>query len=355
MSTISAGNTTTTAYVESADLSGNLVFTATSQIVDMSSVTGAVVVPVGTTAERPASATNGAIRYNSTANALETYAGSWQVLKQGSYTASYAIVAGGGSGGYDRGAGGGAGGLLSGTTTLFVGTAYTFVVGAGAAASGTAGGGAIRGSNSTAFSLTCIGGGGGISADGIVGNQTGGSGGGGAGSGATAGGAGTSGQGNAGGTGIYSGPNYGGGGGGGAGAVGGNGATTTGGAGGVGLANPIVGSTAGQNVSSTYYLAGGGGGATYAGGTGGSGGSGGGGAGANGGTGSSGTAGTANTGGGGGGGSGSPPANGGLGGSGIVIISVPTSAYSNTYANATVTTSGNNTILTYTTSGTYTA
>jgi hypothetical protein len=34
---------------------------------------------------------------------------------------------------------------------------------------------------------------------------------------------------------------------------------------------------------------------------------------------------------------------------------VATAAFSNTYANATVTTSGANTILTYTTSGTYTA
>jgi hypothetical protein len=92
MSTISAGNTTTTAITQTADATGNLIFTATSQIVDMSSVTGAVVVPVGTTAQRPASATNGAIRYNSSTNALETYAQSWQILKQGGILISYLIV-----------------------------------------------------------------------------------------------------------------------------------------------------------------------------------------------------------------------------------------------------------------------
>jgi hypothetical protein len=45
---------------------------------------------------------------------------------------------------------------------------------------------------------------------------------------------------------------------------------------------------------------------------------------------------------------------GGAGGSGIVIISVPTSSYSNnTTGSPTVTTSGSNTILTYNSSGTY--
>jgi hypothetical protein len=38
-----------------------------------------------------------------------------------------------------------------------------------------------------------------------------------------------------------------------------------------------------------------------------------------------------------------------------VILSVPTAHYSGTYSNATVTTSGSNTILTFTSSGSYTA
>lgn len=64
--------------------------------------------------------------------------------------------------------------------------------------------------------------------------------------------------------------------------------------------------------------------------------------------------GTANTGGGGGGGGGgvSPPV--GAGGSGVVILSIPTSNYSGVITGSpTVTTSGGNTILRFTSSGTY--
>jgi hypothetical protein len=44
------------------------------------------------------------------------------------------------------------------------------------------------------------------------------------------------------------------------------------------------------------------------------------------------------------------------GGSGVVILSVPTASYSNTTTGSpTVTTSGSNTIIKYTSSGTYTA
>jgi hypothetical protein len=72
-----------------------------------------------------------------------------------------------------------------------------------------------------------------------------------------------------------------------------------------------------------------------------------------------GTNGTANTGGGGGGpsGTGSPSALiGSNGGSGVIILSIPTVSYTGTTTGSpTVTTSGSNTILTFTGSGTYTA
>jgi hypothetical protein len=69
------------------------------------------------------------------------------------------------------------------------------------------------------------------------------------------------------------------------------------------------------------------------------------------------SAGTANRGGGGGGAFGGGPGGAGAaGGSGVVILSIPTTKYSGTTTGSpTVTTSGANTILTYASSGTYTA
>jgi len=263
-------------------------------------------------------------------------------LNQG-VAASYLIVAGGGgAGGGNGGGGGGAGGLLTGNVTLTIGTTYSFVVGAGAAQ-------ATNGSNSTGFGQTALGGGGGAGESNTV-AQSGGSGGGGGSTGSTneTGGSGTSGQGNAGGTGKTDGSTYRfGGGGGGAGAAATN--ATSGGptAGGVGLSSTITG-------TATYFSGGGGGGAL--GGTGASGGTGGGGAGGS--TAStSGTAGTANTGGGGGGAGGAGSYGGGAtGGSGVFILSVPTAQYTGVKTGSpTVTTSGSNTIMTFTASGSYTA
>jgi predicted nucleic acid-binding Zn-ribbon protein len=264
-----------------------------------------------------------------------------------SYSASYLIVAGGGGGtgggGTAIGGGGGAGGLLTGTTSLIQGTTYSFVVGGGGALGNGSQG--TNGSNSTGLSLTTIGGG----AGGYGNSGTAGSGGSGGGQGVTtgagSGGSGTSGQGYAGGTGQVNSS----GGGGGAGAAGSNApSSNSGGNGGIGSSSSITG-------TATYYAGGGGGGAyTGGGGTPGTGGSGGGATGANQ---SAATNATANTGGGGGGGTyyntNEAASN---GGSGVVIISVPTASYSGTTTGSpSVTTSGSNTILTYTSSGSYTA
>lgn len=279
-----------------------------------------------------------------------------------SYTVSYLVLAGGGSGGNGLAGGGGAGGLLTGTTTLVPGTAYTITVGAGGAAGSD--GAYSRGNNGTnssisGVSITSIGGGGGgaysatstpTTADGANGGSGGG--GGGADNANTrtwVGGSGTSGQGNAGGNG---GPNasssgYSGGGGGGSFSVGGTATLKVAGNGGSGTSSSISGS------SVTY--AGGGGGGAYSVGSGvaGSGGSGGGG---NGGLTTRGTSAPANTGSGGGGGGyvdpGAQQLAGGSGGSGIVIISY---AGSQRGTGGTVTSSGGNTIHTFTSSGTYTA
>lgn len=280
---------------------------------------------------------------------VKTATDSWNAtfgdLIPNTYSGSYLIVAGGGGGGGQEGGGAGAGGMLTGTQTFVGGTTYSFTVGGGGA--GAVGQG-TTGSNSTAFSLTALGGGGGGSGSGAAAGNGGSGGGAGGYSNPTAKGLGTAGQGNNGGNGDAA-PNYGGGGGGGAGGVGQAAGGSVGGNGGVGLQSSITG-------TATYY-AGGGGGGIYSSGSGGTGGSGGGANGGNGGSGTYAPSGTANTGGGGGGGGNIGGfQSGGTGGSGVIIISVPTADYSgNTTGSPTVTTSGSNTILKFTSSGSYTA
>jgi len=276
-----------------------------------------------------------------------------------SYSASYLVVAGGAGGGKSRGGGGGAGGLLSGSATLILNTVYTITVGAGGAGATTNNVVATSGSNSVFGSFaTALGGGGGagtISSFGSVLNgASGGSGGGASGNPPSpgaggAGGSGTSGQGFAGGKTYSDNFNYtSSGGGGGSSAVGADAGVKQCGAGGAGTSSSITG-------SAVTYAGGGGGGGDGAGSgnLAGAGGSGGGGAGSVSAT--AGSDGSANTGGGGGGG-GNGTSNGGSGGSGVVILSVPTANYSGvTTGSPTVTTSGSNTILRFTASGSYTA
>ena len=327
------------------------VMVLSNTIANYSSMTGGFIVPTGNTNQRPASPAAGTIRYNTTTNQTEIWSGvSWLGITNQSYAVDYLIVAGGAAGGVRIGGGGGAGGLLLGTSTLTAGTTYTIIVGAGGPQTVTGGSETyntpgINGSNSTAFGLTAIGGGGGAGTDTNTG-VAGGSGGGGSRPGSAAGGAGTSGQGYAGGASVAGVDRSGGGGG--AGAVGAAGNVS--GNGGIGVQSSITG-------TATYY-AGGGGGSSYST-TGGSGGLGGGGAGGtgNGSTVTIGTAGTVNTGGGGGGGgyAGSNQTN-AAGGSGVVILSVPTDSYSGTTTGSpTITTSGSNTIIKFTASGSYTA
>jgi len=264
-------------------------------------------------------------------NTIHTFNTSGTLSPINSLTASYLIVAGGGSGGLFGG--GGAGGMLTGSgVTIDTNSNYVVTVGAGGSSS--------NGGNSV-FSIvatTAVGGGGSSSA-------SGGSGAGGLNN--DAGGAGTSGQGNNGGQGKTDGATYNsGGGGGGAGAVGGNSAGNVGsaGIGGIGLQSSISG-------SATYYAGGGGGGGDNRGVYGNYGGTGGGGAGGTYGNSFNGQNATTNTGGGGGGAgyTGSAYGNRGNGGSGIVIISYAGSTQQ--MAGGTVTIVGGNVIHTFTTSG----
>lgn len=238
-----------------------------------------------------------------------TATGGWTV-PSGMTALDYLIVAGGGGGGGRIGGGGGAGGLLQGEdVSVTAGAVLPIIVGVGGKGGvgvyNSATGDGSNGGDSTALSLTAIGGGGGAGTDTRDG-KAGGSGGG-AGRYLTAtGGAGQAGQGNAGGDSPSS-PDRSGGGGG----AGGAGASSfVSGNGGVGLASSITG-------TATFY-AGGGGGSSW-GVPSGAGGNGGGGAGSSTGVGFAGSAGTGG-GGGGGGFSVEPGFAGGPGGSGTVVF-----------------------------------
>ena len=290
-----------------------------------------------------------------------------------SYNIEYVIVAGGAGGGSGHsgdtaGAGGGAGGFrnsfasentgggASGETPMSVtsggdGPVLTLTIGTGGAGAAVSNG-AVNGVDSSisgtkGFStLTAVGGGRGGSGDnGSTYNaQNGGSGGGSQQYNSDSPGSGTAGQGFAGGVGDGGDAS---GGGGGAGAVGANRSGSDGGAGGVGVSSSITGSA--------IVYAGGGGGGAYSTNTAGAGGSGGGGTGQKGGT--DGGDGTDGLGGGGGGGGaeGGDNGTGGDGGNGVIILRMLTAKYTGTTTGSpTVTTSGSDTILKYTGTGTYT-
>jgi hypothetical protein len=290
--------------------------------------TGYFQVPVGSIAQRPASPAEGLVRYNSESDIYEGYInGNWHkflTVNQGSYTITYVAVGGGAGGGpvsVRDGCGGGGGGQVTASTTSVTpgASVLTITIGAGGATN----------SSGTASGITGI-----VSAvSGATGTRNGGA----------------SGNGFAGGAGALDSDGIGdGGGGGGAGGVGANAVAFAsnggaGGAGGIGAETLITGTS--------QYFGGGGGGGGSATGSGGAGGTGGGGAG--------GspyptlpTAGTVNTGGGGG----SYNANAGAaGGSGVVFLSMPTLNYTGTHTGSpTISTTGANTVLKFTGSGTYT-
>jgi hypothetical protein len=315
------------------------------------------IIPVGTTAQRPASPVAGMIRFNSETGAVESYDGTeWLNLSdvfsgsggtkvesgaftyhtftssgnfvvQSSGTVDALIVAGGG--GASSG-GGGAGGIVSLASYAITAGTYAVVVGSGGAGQNPGTSHGTNGGNSSVFGYTAIGGGGGGNrVSGTAGS--GGSGGGGGHDNRSSSGSGTSGQGFAGGAGSPGG--YGGAGGGGGAAEAGNtdaaptqGEPGRGGAGGDGVNTYSTWASATSTGDNGYYAGGGSGGCnTGSGGSSGpnaavsSPGLGGGGQGTNVYNGSGGNA-AVNTGGGGGGAEYEAPGNGGSGGSGIVII-----------------------------------
>ena len=293
---------------------------------------------------------------SSTGTAWRTYSQSSRLSIPITDVIAKVLVVAGGGGGANSGSGGGAGGYVYNSSFTLLSQSYPITVGGGGIGGNPTGNPSpgTKGGNSVFSTITAEGGGNGVS----HGNGAGGNGGSGAGGAITPYGGsvapgGTGSQGNAGGTGTVTlsgqdwyGNSGGGGGAGGAGVNGANNATAPAGNGGVGLSNSITG-------SAVYYAGGGGGGEVFGGAVAGSGGTGGGG---NSNKNAAGSNGVANTGGGGGGGSitDSPFAynNGGNGGSGVVVISYPTGSI--TATGGTITTSGGNTIHTFTSSGTFT-
>ena len=299
---------------------------------------------------------------DSTRGWLVTDDGLQSSLGELQYAADFLVIAGGGGGSGDGGAGGsgaggyrasfnsetsGGGGSSESSINLTPGAVYTITVGNGGAGSATDSGLGTNGGDSSISgsgitTITSVGGG--VGGSGGGGDLDGTSGGSGGGADSGTGSAGTANQGFKGGDSDNAGGA--GGGGGGAGAVGAD--NTPGnnpGNGGNGVASTITGSSVTRG--------GGGGGATFNG-TAASGGTGGGG---NGGKQSpvvQGTSGTANTGGGAGGKFAQAPHN--SGGSGVVVLRVPTANYSGTTSGSpTVTTSGSDTIMVFNGDGSYTA
>jgi hypothetical protein len=229
------------------------------------SATSFIAMPVGTTAQRPASPGSGYTRYNSTSLNLEYFDASyntWMAVNktviENFFSADYLVVAGGGGGGHGTaGGGGGAGGFITGNVLMSIATPTTVTIGSGGANTNTDAVLPTNGSNSIFASFTAIGGGYGGNESGTAAWRNGNAGG--SGGGAVyngTGGTGTPGQGYSGGTGTFGGSRYSGGGGGGAGAIGFAANSYYGGAGGVGSYSTITGA----NVA----YAGGGGGALAA-------------------------------------------------------------------------------------------
>ncbi len=310
-------------------------------------VVGGDSIVVASKSAAPSNPRTGQIYFDTTLNKFRGYNGvGWTTFTTAQAPVSVLVVGGGGSGGNGGGGGGGAGGYQYDSAYTVSIQTYSVTVGLGGAGQGTANAVGNDGGNSIFGTITVTGGGGGgalVSGVATAG-RNGGSGGGGGATTSSSGNGAAGGTGSQGGNGGFGGNSassrYAGGGGGGANAAGAD-ALTPPGNGGAGISNSISG-------TAVTYAGGGGGGNDQTSGFSGTGGAGGGGNGGYSGTGP--TAGTNGLGGGSGGVRDSGTEQ--KGGDGVVIIAYPTGSL--TATGGTITTSGGNTIHTFTSSGTFT-
>lgn len=274
----------------SATVSGSNGITADTFI---STGTDALLLPVGTTAQRPASPTIGELRYNTTTGGVEVYSNiGWSALSSSFVTVTYLILGGGGGGaGRTYQTGGSGGGIASGSVALTKGQVYTVTLGAGGSGGPPSGTGDTDGAASSFGAISAVGGIRGNLGTAPASNQT---------NGLDSSISGTSlGYGGRGGVGGFLNQNT----------------------GGASFRRSGIGGLGPGNTSQN------------------------------------GTGGTANSGSGGGGGAAFSGADGagGAGGSGVVVLQIPVQAYTGTFSGATAVLVGTNVALTFTSSGSYTA
>ena len=163
--TVTVANTNITGNIISSQIEPNPVLNGNLNI----NSTGALTIPVGTTAQRPGTPATGMMRLNTdTGDVVEVYDGTaWVAVgdQTNFFSADFLVVAGGGGGGGASGPGGGRGGGGGGgyqeltSQTLNAGTTYTVTVGAGGAGGPATDTSGSQGSNSIFNTTTSTGGG----------------------------------------------------------------------------------------------------------------------------------------------------------------------------------------------------